>query len=273
MASRFVPVFVFASALLLAACGGGDEPATAGVASATDLDEAAVSAGELAEEAVDDAAATGEVTAEEAALAFSQCMRDNGFAEFPDPEIGANGQPNLRAAIQNADIDFQSGEFQATAETCRDDVGADNFGAGARNGDARAGIQENLLVYTQCLRDEGLDVGDIEFGGAPGAGGQGQGGQGGAGNGNGQGGGGNGDGDGAGRAQGNGGAGFNPANRIAQFLDLDLEDPAVTAALEACEPVLEEAFAGFGGGGAGGRGGGAGGGGGGGGAANDTTDT
>ena len=172
MSSRIVPGFLFATALFLTACGGGDDPATTGVASATDLDEAAVSAEELANDAVEDAA-TGDVTAEEAALAFSQCMRDNGFADFPDPEIGANGQPNLRAAFQNANIDFQSEEFQTTAATCRDNVGADNFGAGARNGDARAGVQENLLLYTQCLRDEGLDVGDIEFGGAPGAGGAG----------------------------------------------------------------------------------------------------
>ena len=120
-------------------------------------------------------------------------------------------------------------------------------------------------MYTQCLRDEGLDVGDLEFGGGPGAGG-GNGG-GGAGGGNGGGGagggnagngdGGNGDGNGgggAGRAQGNGGAGFDPSTRIAGALGLDLEDAAVTAALEVCAPVLEEAFAGFGGGAGGGGG-------------------
>ena len=239
MRHKYVLGFLLASALLLAACGGSDEPATAGVASATDLDEDAVSAEDLAAETVeDDLDTAGEVTAEDAALAFSQCMRDNGFADFPDPEIGANGQPNLRGAIQNADIDFQSEQFQTTAATCRDEAGADNFGAGARGGDARTDIQENLLVYTQCLRDEGLDVGDVEFGGGPGNAGAGNGG-----NGNG------GDGQGAGRAQGNGGAGFDPSNRIARALDLDLEDPAVTAALAACESVLEDAFAGFGGGG------------------------
>ena len=272
MASRIVPGFMFATALFLSACGGGDDPATTGVASATDLDEAAISAEELASNAVEEAEATGDVTAEEAALAFSQCMRDNGFADFPDPEIGANGQPNLRAAFQNADIDFQSEEFQTAANACRDDVGADNFGAGGGGGgDARAGIQENLLVYTQCLRDEGLDVGDIEFGGG-GAGGGGAGGAGGGNAGGGAGGGdGAGNGDGAGRAQGNGGAGQDPSTRIARFLDLDLEDPAVSAAIDACAPVLEEAFAGFGGG-AGGGGGGAGRGGGAGGGNNDTND-
>lgn len=249
MRSRLVPGFILTSAILFSACGGGDDPTTGGVASATDLAEDAVSADELAADVVEDTEASTDLTAEEAALAFSQCMRDNGFADFPDPEIGANGQPNLRGAIQNAGIDFQSEEFQTTAATCRDEAGADNFGAGARgNGDARADIQENLLLYTQCLRDEGLDVGDIEFGGGPGAGN-------GGGNGAGNGGNGDGNGAGAGRAQGNGGAGFDPSSRLARALDLDLEDPAVTAALEACEPVLEEAFAGFGGGaGGGGRG-------------------
>ena len=222
-------LFLLAIAFLVAACGGGQDPATTGVASASDLENAPESAEDLAADVVEGAEA-GDVSAEEAALAFSQCMRDNGFADFPDPEIGQNGQPNLRAAIQDANIDFQSEEFQTTSATCRDTAGADNFGAGNRGGDARAGIQENLLVYTQCLRDEGLDVGDIEFGagGAGGAGG----------------------GFGAGRAQGNGGAGFDPSARFAAALDLDIEDPEVAAALSACEPVLEEAFAGLGGGGA-----------------------
>ena len=266
MSRRFLPGFILASAIFLSACGGGEDPSTGGVASATDLDEAAVSAEELAAEAVEDATTTGDVTAEEAALAFSQCMRDNGFADFADPEIGANGAPNLRAAIQNSDIDFRSEEFQSAATICRDEAGADNFGAGAGGGgDARAGVQENLLVYTQCLRDEGLDVGDLEFGGGPGAGGGNGGGGAGGGNGGdgagggnaGNGDGGNGDGNGgggAGRAQGNGGAGFDPSTRIAGALGLDLEDAAVTAALEVCAPVLEEAFAGFGGGAGGGGG-------------------
>ena len=259
MTHRYLPGFIFVSALFLSACGGGEEPATAGVASATDLDEAAVSAEELAADAVDDAVTTGDVTAEEAALAFSQCMRDNGFADFPDPEIGANGAPNLRAAIQSSGIDFQSEEFQTIAATCRDDVGADNFGAGAGGrGDARAEIQENLLGYTQCLRDEGLDVGDLEFGGGAGAGNGGNAaGNGGnaAGNGGanaGNGGNGDGNGQGAGRAQGNGGAGVDPSTRIAGALGLDLEDTSVAAAIEACESVLEEAFAGIVGGGGGG---------------------
>ena len=248
--AKFAPL-IAGIALFLSACGGGaDEPATAGVASATDLDEAVASAEELADDIVeDDAADTGEVTAEEAALAFSQCMRDNGFDSFPDPEIGQNGAPNLRGAFQDADIDVQSEEFQTTATTCRDEAGADNFGAGARGGDARADIQENLLAYTQCLRDEGLDVGDLGGGGGPGAG------NGGNGAGNGNGGQGNGDGNGgagAGRAQGNGGAGVDRTARIAQVLGVDIEEPSVAAAFDACEPVFEEAVGGaFGGGGRG----------------------
>lgn len=241
-----VPTVLLATALLVAACGGGDDSATTGVASASDLADTAESTEEVVTDEViaTDADATGDVTAEEAALAFSQCMRDNGFADFPDPEIGANGQPNLRAAIIDSGIDFQDPDFQTFGAECRDEVGADNFGAGGgQGGNARAAIEENLLVYTQCLRDEGLDVGDIDFGGGPGAGGQGPGN-----GGNGNGGGGNGGG-GNGQAQGNGGAGFNPGTRIAQALDLDPEDPAVIAAQAACEQVLEEAFAGIGGGG------------------------
>jgi len=110
--------------MFLTACGGGEEPATDGVASAADLDEAVASAEALAEDVIENTDAAGEITAEEAVLGFSQCMRDNGFPDFPDPEIDANGRVNLRGAFQNADIDFQSEEFQTTSTACREEAGA-----------------------------------------------------------------------------------------------------------------------------------------------------
>ena len=250
-------LFALLFVVFLAACSGGaDGDVTAGgVASASDLNETVQDAEDVANDIVaadsgDDAA----VSAEDAGLALAQCMRDNGIADFPDPTVDANGNLNLRAALADSGLDFQDEGFREQITACQEEVGADNFGAGAR-GNQREGIQEQLLSYTQCLRDEGLDVGDIEFGGGAGQGGNGGGqGQNAQGQGQGGNGGGNGDGAGAGRAQGQGGAGQGggQGGRIANALGLDAEDPATAAALTACEDVLAEAFAGFGGGGGGG---------------------
>lgn len=220
-------VVVAALVFLTAACGGGSEAATDGVASVSDLDEtvedaAEVAAGVAASDESDSGSDTQ--TAEEAALAISGCMRDNGWDSFPDPVIGDNGAPNLRAAIAESGVDFSDPTFRDQIERCSEETGADNFGTGAR-GDVREQVQEQLLGYTQCLRDEGLDVGDLTPPGQDGAGA----------------------GQGAGRPQGGGGL-EDRSDRIADGLGLDSGDPETAAALDTCEPVLEEAFAGLAGG-------------------------
>lgn len=227
---RLLLLLCFSAVLM--ACSGGEETTTEGVASAADLDGAVENAEDVAAVAVTN---DGEaLTAEEAALELSVCMRDNGWPDFPDPVIGDNGALNLRAAIGDSGIDATDEGFRDQITICRETSGADNLGAGAR-GEGREQIQEQLLGYTQCLRDEGLDVGDL---GAPGEG---------AGQGNNAGQGTDGDGPGAGRAAGNVGNVGGRGDRIAQALGLDASDPATEAALAACDEILTEAFAGIGG--------------------------
>ncbi len=235
-----------ALALLASACGGsGEEATTQGVASAADLDETIEDARDRAAEALaaedgangdDGVSASTDATPEETALAFSVCMRDNGYPDFPDPVIGTDGVPNIRAAVAETGIDFTDAGFREQAEVCRDEVGADNLGAGGARTGGREEIQEQLLGYTQCLRTEGLDVGDLGGGERDGQG-AGQ-----AGNGE------TGDGQGPGRAQGNVGTVEGRGQRVAQALGLDPDDPETALALEACDEVLVEAFAGFTGG-------------------------
>ncbi len=226
-----------ALALLLAACGGGDGDGadTAGVASVDDLDETTTDAVDAAEAETD--AADGAATdTEEIVLAMSQCMRDNGWDDFPDPVPDGNGGFGLREAILGSGINVQDPTFREQLDTCQVESGADQLGTGARNTNREA-LEEGLLVYTDCLRAEGLDVGDIAFDGA-GQGGQGQAqGDDAA------------DGDDRGQPQGQGGAGGDRSSRIADRLGLDLDDPATVAALDACESTLDEALAGFGQGG------------------------
>ncbi len=236
--SRILAV-VAALAVLLAACGGGDGDSaeTAGVASVDDLNEATTDAVDAAEDETE--AEVSEDDAEEIVLAMSQCMRDNGWDDFPDPVPDGNGGFGLRAAILSSGIDFQNPDFREQLEVCQAESGADQLGTSARNNNREA-LEEGLLVYTDCLRAEGLDVGDLTFDGGQGA-------QGGQAQGQGQADGA--DGEGRGQPQGQGGAGGDRAERIANRLGLDLEDPDVVAALEACEPTLDEALAGFGQGG------------------------
>ena len=200
------------------------------MASVTDLDESTT---EAVEAAAAETSSSDTTDPEEIVLALAQCMRDNGFDDFPDPVADGNGGFGLRDAIRSSGIDLQDPAFREAIDLCRVESGADQLGTGAR-GANREALEEGLLVYTDCLRSEGLDVGDITFGGAGAGQAQGQGQE---------------QAQGQGRAQGEGGATGDRSSRIANRLGLDLEDPATVAALEACEPTLEEALAGFGQGG------------------------
>lgn len=226
-------------ATVLAACGGG---ADAGGEVATLSGESAANA--------DDAAATGdEVDSSQALLDFAACMRENGV-EMDDPTFDAEGNvqgfgPGGSGGVgAGQGFDPRSDDFQTAIEACNDLIaGADFGGPGGGRGFDRTGIQDAFNEFTACLRDEGVQVDDLTLGGAGGGPGapDGDGGP-------------PADGDGGGFAGGpppdgaatdggpGGGAGFDPTDRIIEQLDLDEEDPAVTAAVETCQPVLQDAF-------------------------------
>lgn len=222
-----------ALALVLTACTSGEEES--GIAS-------------LAESTVAAEGTAVEGTAEEQALAFAQCMRDNGV-DFPDPTVDADGNPSFEGAFgRSEEGGFDPGDtsFRDAMEACGDLMeglafGPGGGGAGGGQFDTEA-MQEALYTYTSCLRDEGLDVGDIEFG-MPGEGGPG--------------------GDDAGAApdagataapelgeagerpepaEGQAGPGGDMSDRFAEQLGYDADDPEWIAANEVCQPVLEEAM-------------------------------
>ena len=144
-----------AAGLMLSAgaCGGGDSDTT-GVAT-------------LAGASTDSTVAGADQTPEEAALAFAACMRENGMADFADPTVGADGNVEFGAGLGGGQRDNPN--FRTAMETCRTKLGTAGFGPGARRGNFDpAAMQEATLAYTQCLRDEGLDVGDLTFGPPPG---------------------------------------------------------------------------------------------------------
>ena len=80
---------------------------------------------------------------EDAALAYAQCMRENGYAEFPDP----TPEGGIRFLIKPD----SAPRFEAAAAACRDLAPE-----GLRNEDLSPEDIEALLRFSQCMRENGL---------------------------------------------------------------------------------------------------------------------
>jgi hypothetical protein len=81
---------------------------------------------------------------EAAMLAYAQCMRSHGVANFPDP----NGQ----GVIQGSGIDVGSASFQAADKACRHVL--PNGGQPTPAQQAKALAQ--ALRFSQCMRSHGI---------------------------------------------------------------------------------------------------------------------
>ena len=169
----------------------------------------------------------GETDPEQAALDFSQCMRDQGL-DFPDIGLDANGNPDIREGFEA--IRGQEG-FRDGLDSCSEFLAGAGFGGGRAALTDNVELQDALVEFSACVRDQGFDVGDIQLGVGPEGGGAGPGP-----------GSGDGDGQAANQQGGRGEGGFDPGRRLADGLGLDADDPAVQAAITDCQPILEEAF-------------------------------
>ncbi|NNE97070.1 MAG: hypothetical protein HKN24_13675 [Acidimicrobiales bacterium] len=217
---------LMALALAVSACSSGST--TEGVATLEDVDATPLGDAAAAE-TLDDA--EPEVDAEQAALEFSACMRDEGL-DFPDLSVDADGRLSIRQGLQG--LDPGSEEVQAALEVCRPLIENVGFGGGQRAAIAEnVEIQDALVEFSECVRDAGYDVGDIELGrpGPPAAGAGTE--------------------DGAptdgqrGQGERQGGFGDRSA-RFAVQLGLDYEDPEVAAVVDECGTIIDDALAGAG---------------------------
>ena len=82
---------------------------------------------------------------QDAALTYSQCMRENGLSEFPDAD--AEGRIRLRLGS----IDPESAVFKAAGEACRH-LAPEGWGEEEEN----PGDQEVMLEFARCMRENGL---------------------------------------------------------------------------------------------------------------------
>lgn len=148
---------LLALGLLVAACGSGSD------AEVATLDDTVTTLGASSDEL--------DADAEESLLEFAQCMRDNGVADFPDPEMDDDGNPEFGGAVGPGELGADRETLQDAFETCgglvegliRNFVGGDF-----------TELEDTFLEFAECMRDNGVDMPDPDFseGFGPGAGGR-----------------------------------------------------------------------------------------------------
>ena len=196
MPKRFA-IIILAFAILAAACGGDDDASQ--VATLENETTTTVLPG--------DTQSSAEET-EQAILELTSCLRDNGL-DIEDPTVDASGNVDFGNFEDLSDVDEEVAE--QALDACRDLLDGVTLGFADRI-DFTA-IEDSLLEYAVCMRDNGFDLPDPDFsldaffGGGP-----------------------------DGEQQG-------------PFGDIDPDDPAFAAANEECEYILTQMFSGVLGGG------------------------
>jgi hypothetical protein len=115
--------------------------------------------------ASDGSEGTMDMTDEEITVRFSACMREHGF-ESADPTLNADGTVDLEALKKNItkdpNYDSKSGKLATTLDDCVPLLANATFTKKA-SPENEIELQDNLLMFAQCLRDEGLDTSDPDF--------------------------------------------------------------------------------------------------------------
>jgi len=203
---RRLGVLIFVIGMVATACGG--DGGGGGVASLEAADTVEGDSGDVAGEPV-----VAEVDQEEAMLNFAACMRDNGV-DIDDPTVDADGNVRFggfRGVTQDPESDRAA--LQAAMEVCQENLEGIALGRGGGDFDLTE-LQDTLVEYAACMRDNGYDMADPDLSNfGPGGGEPGQGGGGGP------------------------------------FGEIDFDDPDFISAQEVCQDIL----AGFRGPGEGGR--------------------
>lgn len=143
--SRLIAACAAVALAFAAACSGSAGP-TNGVAS---LQSPGTGPGASA-----GASLTGSGSPYQQELAYSQCMRAHGLADYPDPQIQANGTVARRIEVQQgSDLDPSTLRFQAALKACQSLVPAPQPGQRAQ---PQAQAQAQALQFAQCMRAHGV---------------------------------------------------------------------------------------------------------------------
>lgn len=196
---RRITALVLLLALAAAACGS--DSSDDGLATLNQAE-----AGSDAAAVPNDEGTDAELDSEEAILAFTECLRDEGF-DISDPEFDDGGNLRLRSLFEAGEeaAGFDREEMRAGMDACSEHLEgiAQQFDRADR-----AEMEDRLYVYAACMRENGYEMADPDFSleGGPGSGG--------------------------GIGQGGGGP----------FADVDFSDPAFVAANDACQDIFGSTF-------------------------------
>lgn len=133
---------------LAGACGGADDGGDGVATLGGDQD-----AGE-----VDASGSGGEVTdaeREDAMLEFAECMREHGV-DMPDPT--EDGGIRISATPETQD------EMEAAQEACQPILEETMGERPQLSPEEEAQMRDEMLAFTECMREHGVDMPDPEFG-------------------------------------------------------------------------------------------------------------
>jgi hypothetical protein len=91
--------------------------------------------------------------AEQEALDWARCMRDEGV-DIPDPETDEDGNIQRGRIQVGPGSDIQPEEFEAAQEVCGEPPGSE------MSPQDEAAMQDAALEFAQCMRDKGYDMPD-----------------------------------------------------------------------------------------------------------------
>jgi hypothetical protein len=141
---------------LLSACGGGGDDDTGDVATLGDDSTDATSGDGTTADTEAEA-----MSAEDAALAFAECMRENGI-EMDDPQMDDGGMA-IAIGGEGGDIDEEA--LEAAHEECQPimDNATPPEGFEPPSDEEIQEMQDEALEAAQCMREHGYDWPDPVF--------------------------------------------------------------------------------------------------------------
>jgi len=139
--ARSIWLFILVIALAATGCGGNDDAEDEGVLT-------------LQEQESDSVTTTTRLSADEAVLDVTRCMRDRGI-EVPDIGLTADGQLDLRPE-DLIGVDLDSDEFQEAFTSC---IAVFQLSGGfdvSLDPELEALFQDQLQEFSECMRDNGV---------------------------------------------------------------------------------------------------------------------
>jgi hypothetical protein len=109
-----------------------------------------------------------DLTDEERTTQFTVCLRDHGL-NIPDPELNADGSVDLGALKSSFDQGANIKQSPKALDECLPLLEGATFSK-KDSAEDEIQLQDDLLAFSQCLRNEGIDVPDPDFSGDPRAG-------------------------------------------------------------------------------------------------------